>query len=75
MIRSGDPDKTIVVRLTALVFAGIAVASNVFHYMLGWPAWETNFLWRWVDFIMDHPMRAAFSHGLFAIYRWLNSKS
>lgn len=67
MIRSGDPNKTIIVRLTVLVFAGIAVASNVFYYMLGWPAWETNFLWRWVDGIMDHPLRAAFSHGLFAM--------
>lgn len=67
MIRSEDPDKTTFVRLVVLTFSGISVASNVFYYMLGWPAWETNFLWPWVDHIMDHPLRAGFSHALFAM--------
>lgn len=67
LIKSGDRDKTTLVRLTVLAFAGIAVAANVFYYMLGWPAWETNFLWRWVDDIQDHPSRAIFSWGLFAM--------
>ncbi len=67
MIRSEDRDKTTFVRLVALLFASTAVASNVFYYMLGWPAWETNFLWPWVDHIMDNPARAALSHGLFAL--------
>ena len=67
MIRSEDPDKTTLVRLVVRAFAGIAVASNGVYYMLGWPAWETNFLWRWVDDIMDHPTRAAFAHGLVAM--------
>ena len=67
MIRSQDPDKIMFVRLVALAYAATITASNVFYYMLGWPAWETNFLWAWVDGIMDHPLRAGFSHGLIAM--------
>ncbi|MCP4654252.1 MAG: hypothetical protein GY856_02415 [bacterium] len=67
LIKSQDPDKIMFARLVALLFAATITASNVFYYMLGWPAWETNFLWAWVDGIMDNPLRAGFSHGLIAM--------
>lgn len=67
LIRSKEPDKIMFARLVALAFAGIITASNVFYYMLGWPAWETNFLWAWVDGIMDVPLRACFAQGLIAM--------
>jgi hypothetical protein len=66
LVETRDPFKLAFMRVVVLLFAAVAMAPNVFYYMLGWPAWEVNFMWSWVDTIQDHPLRAAFSHALFA---------
>jgi hypothetical protein len=42
------------------VLAGCATDGKI------WPAWEVNFIWKWVDHIMDSPLRAYFSYALLA---------
>lgn len=67
LVRTRDTEKLRFMRVVVPLFAAVALAPNVFYYMLGWPAWEVNFLWLWVDDIQDHPLRAGFSHALFAV--------
>jgi hypothetical protein len=66
LVESRDRQKLAFMRVVVLLFTAVAMAPNVFYYMLGWPAWEVNFLWSWVDDIQDHPLRAGFSYALFA---------
>ena len=67
MIESKDKEKTTFMRIVVLMYAAIFITPTPFYYLLGWPAWEVNFLWGWVDHIYDHPLRAAFSYALFAL--------
>ncbi|MFV1951520.1 MAG: hypothetical protein ACC630_06135 [Nitrospinota bacterium] len=67
MIESKDREKTTFMRIVILMYAALFITPTPFYYLLGWPAWEVNFLWKWVDHIHDHPLRAAFSYALFAL--------
>lgn len=67
MIEAQDREKTLFLRIVVCLFAVLFITPTPFYYLLGWPAWETNFLWKWVDGIADHPLRAAFSYVLFAL--------
>ena len=67
MIESQDEHKTTFLRVFVLMFAAIFITPTPFYYFLGWPGWETNYLWQWVDQIYDSPVRAAFSYVLFAL--------
>ena len=67
MIESQDEHKTAFMRVVVLMFGAIFITPTPFYYFLGWPSWETNYLWQWVDQIYDSPIRAAFSYVLFAL--------
>jgi hypothetical protein len=67
MIEKKDDQKTLFLRVLVCMFAAIFITPTPFYYLLGWPAWETNFLWKWVDGIADHPLRASFAYALFAL--------
>lgn len=66
LVRSSDRFKTTFLRVFVLMYAAIFIAPTPVYYFLGWPAWEVNFLWPWVDRVLDHPLRAAFSYALLA---------
>lgn len=67
MCEGNDKQKTTFMRVFVCMYAAVFITPTPFYYLLGWPAWETNFLWSWVDHIHDHPLRAAFSYVLFAL--------
>ena len=67
MIEGREDEKLLFLRVFVCMYAAIFITPTPFYYMLGWPAWETNFLWKWVDGIADHPLRASFSYVLFAL--------
>jgi hypothetical protein len=66
LLKSDDKEKKTFMRLVVLMYAAIFIAPTPGYYFSGWPAWETNFLWKWVDHILDSPLRAAFSYVLMA---------
>ncbi|MGA1839030.1 MAG: hypothetical protein ACMUIU_00245 [bacterium] len=66
LIRSEDAYKKGFLRAVTLAYAAIFIAPTPVYYFLGWPAWEVNFIWKWVDHIIDSPLRASFSYALLA---------
>lgn len=66
LIRSEDQYKKGFLRAVTLMYAAIFIAPTPVYYFLGWPAWEVNFIWKWVDHIVDSPLRASFSYALLA---------
>ena len=66
LLTSDDKDKVTFMRYITLAYAAIFIAPTPVYYFLGWPAWEVNYLWRWVEHIGDVPIRAAFSYVLLA---------
>lgn len=46
-------------RKTVLLYSLFFITPIPFYFFLGWPAWETNYLWRWPDHVLDSPLRAA----------------
>lgn len=58
LLRSGDRAKYEALRNTVLLFAVFFITPIPFYFFLGWPAWETNFLWKWPDNLLDSPARA-----------------
>jgi hypothetical protein len=63
---SKDKDKRLLLRFVALAYSAIFFAPTPVYYFLGWPAWEVNYIWPWVDNILDQPLRAAFAYVLLA---------
>jgi hypothetical protein len=59
MLRSEDRSRWSFMRTTVLLYSLFFITPIPFYFFLGWPAWETNFLWRWPDQILDSPVRAA----------------
>ena len=71
---SEDKDKILLLRFITLAYAAILIAPTPVYFFLGWPAWEVNYMWPWVDHILDVPIRAAFAYVLLAcavIPTWL----
>ena len=66
LIMSKDENKRLLMRYITLAYAAIFIAPTPVYYFLGWPAWEVNFMWPWVDNITDQPIRAAFAYVLLA---------
>jgi hypothetical protein len=67
LIKSEDKYKRAFIKVFALMYAAIFIAPTPGYYFSGWPAWECNFMWKWVDNIYDSPLRAAFSYVLLAV--------
>ena len=68
MLKNGDRQKYSFMRVTVLLYALFFITPIPFYFFLGWPAWETNFLWRWTDHLLDSPLRAgAVSYGIFLL--------
>lgn len=67
LITSKDKTKNTLLNVVVLMFAAIFVAPTPVYYFLGWPGWECNFMWSWVDKINDMPLRAAFAYVLLAV--------
>lgn len=67
MLKSEDPQKYYFMRTTVLLYTFFFLVPIPFYFFLGWPAWETNFLWRWPDNVMDSPLRASVSFAIFAL--------
>jgi len=68
MLRSGDKQKYNFMRTTVLLYSIFFITPIPFYFFLGWPAWETNFLWRWPDYVLDSPLRAAVvAYGVFIL--------
>ncbi len=65
MLKEDDPDKYRFMRTTVIFFAVFFITPIPFYFFMGWPAWETNFLWRWPDNIHDSPLRAFVSFAIF----------
>ncbi len=63
---SNDSNKRLLLRYVTLAYSAIFFAPTPVYYFLGWPAWEVNYLWPWVDNILDQPIRAAFAYVLLA---------
>ena len=58
MLGSADLQKYKFMRNTVLLYSLFFITPIPFYFFLGWPAWETNFLWRWPDHVLDSPLRA-----------------
>jgi hypothetical protein len=67
LIKSNKPEKKTFLTVVVLMYGAIFIAPTPGYYFSGWPAWETNFVWEWVDNILDSPLRAAFSYVLMAV--------
>ncbi|MCX6580897.1 MAG: hypothetical protein NT166_12030 [Candidatus Aminicenantes bacterium] len=67
LIKSEDRYKRAFIKVFTLMYAAIFIAPTPGYYFAGWPAWECNFMWKWVDQIYDVPLRAAFSYVLLAV--------
>jgi hypothetical protein len=67
LIKSEDKYKRNFLKVFVLMYAAIFIAPTPGYYFAGWPAWECNFIWEWVDHIYDSPLRAAFSYVLLAV--------
>lgn len=67
LIKSNEKEKNTFLNVVVLMYAAIFIAPTPFYYFLGWPGWECNFMWPWVDHIYDSPLRAAFSYVLLAV--------
>lgn len=57
-IRSGNKDVISSVRSIAIIFAYLITTPVVIYFFMGWPAWETNYFWEWVDHIQGTPSLA-----------------
>ncbi len=57
-IKSGNKELISKVRSVAIIFAYLFTTPVVIYFFMGWPAWETNYFWRWVDHIQGTPSLA-----------------
>lgn len=58
MLRSGEKQKYSFMRTTVLLYSLFFITPIPFYFILGWPAWETNYLWEWPNHVLDSPLRA-----------------
>lgn len=61
---SNNANDRLLLRFIALAYAGIFIFPTPVFFLLGWPAWEVNYMWPWIDNLHDQPTRAMFSYGL-----------
>ncbi|MBI3815753.1 MAG: hypothetical protein HY279_14955 [Nitrospinae bacterium] len=63
MLKGGDAERYKSLRSTVILFAYLFTTPIVFYFFMGWPAWETNYVWEWVDHIQGTPLFALSSFG------------
>lgn len=66
LLKGGGKRGTNFMRRTVLLFAVFFITPVPFYFFMGWPAWETNYLWQWPDSLLDSPLRAFASFAIFA---------
>ncbi len=66
-VRRGDRETVSRVRAVALIFAYLITTPVIVYFFLGWPAWETNYFWEWVDHIQGRPQLALSAFMLIAM--------
>ncbi|NOZ24732.1 MAG: hypothetical protein GXO94_01370 [Nitrospirae bacterium] len=54
-------------RAIAIIFAYLATTPVIVYFFLGWPAWEMNYFWKWVDNVQGTPELALSSFMLIAM--------
>jgi hypothetical protein len=59
LLRDGDRAKWNTMRSTVLLYTFCCLTPIPFYFFMGWPSWETNYLWRWPDSLLDSPLKAA----------------
>jgi|GEM_PF-1707041 len=59
LLREGGREGCSAMRNTVLLYTFIFLTPIPFYFFMGWPAWETNFLWHWPDSLLDNPVKAA----------------
>ncbi|MBI5875026.1 MAG: hypothetical protein HZB81_04150 [Deltaproteobacteria bacterium] len=67
ILKSGDAQGYRFMRTTIVFFAVFFITPIPFYFFMGWPAWETNFLWKWPDNIHDSPLMASVSFAAFIL--------
>lgn len=67
MLRSRDAQKYQFMRTSVLLYVVFFITPIPFYFFMGWPAWETNFLWSWPDVLHDSPIRASVSFAIFIL--------
>jgi len=63
MLKSGDAERYRSLRSTVILFSYLFTTPIVFYFFMGWPSWETNYIWEWVDHIQGTPLFALSSFG------------
>ncbi len=66
LVMSDDKNNKLLLRFITLAYAAIFIAPTPVYFFLGWPGWEVNYMWPWVDDVKDVPVRAAFAYVLLA---------
>jgi len=66
-LMGGDRQKVSKVRSIAIVFAYLITTPVIIYFYIGWPAWETNYFWGWVDRIQGNPSLAISSFLIIAM--------
>ncbi|MBI4379266.1 MAG: hypothetical protein HY578_09235 [Nitrospinae bacterium] len=63
MLKYTNAERYRSLRFTAILFSYLFTTPIVFYFFMGWPAWETNYFWEWVDHIHGMPKFAISSFG------------
>lgn len=58
MLRSGEKERYLFLRTVTIVFAFCFITPIVVYFFSGWPAWETNYFFKHVDYIQNNPKLA-----------------
>jgi magnesium-transporting ATPase (P-type) len=58
MLKSGDRRKYRFLRTITIAFAFCFITPIVIYFFTGWPAWETNYMFREIDNIQNSPSLA-----------------
>ncbi|GMT48158.1 MAG: hypothetical protein IEMM0007_1724 [bacterium] len=66
-VTRGDTGTVSRIRAIAITFAYLITTPVIIYFFLGWPAWETNYFWKWVDNIQETPLLALSAFMLIAM--------
>ncbi len=76
LLKSGDKTKINFVRQIVLLFTVFLYTPVPLIFLNGWPAWQTNYVMRWADNLVDNPLRAAvtvlfYAFSILAAFRYV----
>ncbi len=66
-ITAGNRTEISSARKIAVIFAYLITTPVIVYFFLGWPAWEMNYFWSWVDDVQGTPRLALSSFLLIAM--------